>query len=91
MSGLTFWWWDGNGQIWADAYNKLNRGATVKFVNTPFADSHDKLLTSFASGTGAPDIASARNRPYWRFHCQGRVVRPQGCTHLMAASTKKTW
>ena len=55
---LTFWWWDGNGQIWADAYNKLNRGATVKFVNTPFADSHDKLLTSFASGTGAPDIAS---------------------------------
>ncbi|MCX6016725.1 MAG: extracellular solute-binding protein, partial [Chloroflexales bacterium] len=55
---LTFWWWSGDGQIWADAYNKLNRGATVKFVNTPFADSHDKLLTSFASGTGAPDIAS---------------------------------
>jgi len=55
---LTFWWWDGNGQIWADAYNKLNRSATVKFVNTPYADAHDKLLTSFASGTGAPDIAS---------------------------------
>ena len=55
---LTFWWWDSNGQIWADEYNKANRGAKVTFVNTPFADSHDKLLTSFASGSGAPDIAS---------------------------------
>jgi multiple sugar transport system substrate-binding protein len=55
---LTFWWWDAAGQIWADEYNKLGRGAKINFVNTPFADSHDKLLTSFASGTGAPDIAS---------------------------------
>jgi multiple sugar transport system substrate-binding protein len=27
-------------------------------VNTPFADAHDKLLTSFAAGSGAPDVAS---------------------------------
>jgi len=55
---LDFWYWDGSGQLWADAYNKLNRGAKVNFINTPFADTHDKLLTSFASGTGAPDIAA---------------------------------
>ncbi len=55
---LEFWWWDAAGQIWADEYNKLGRGGKINFVNTPFADSHDKLLTSFASGTGAPDIAS---------------------------------
>lgn len=55
---LTFWWWGDEGQIWADAYNALNRGAKVNFVNTPFEDAHDKLLTSFASGSGAPDIAS---------------------------------
>ncbi len=55
---LDFWYWDGSGQLWADAYNKLNRGAKVNFINTPFADTHDKLLTSFASGTGAPDITT---------------------------------
>ncbi|MFN5928247.1 MAG: ABC transporter substrate-binding protein, partial [Roseiflexaceae bacterium] len=44
---LDFWYWDGSGQLWADAYNKLNRGAKVNFINTPFADTHDKLLTSF--------------------------------------------
>lgn len=55
---LTFWWWGAEGQIWADAYNNLNRGAKINYVNTPFADAHDKLLTSFASGSGAPDIAS---------------------------------
>jgi multiple sugar transport system substrate-binding protein len=55
---LSFWYWDAAGQIWADEYNKLNRGVRVNFVNMPFADCHDKLLTSFASGTGSPDIAS---------------------------------
>lgn len=55
---VTFWWWDGNGQIWADAYNKINPEINVNFVNTPFADAHDKLLTSFAAGSGAPDVAS---------------------------------
>jgi multiple sugar transport system substrate-binding protein len=55
---LDFWYWDGSGQIWADEYNKLNRGAKINFINTPFADTHDKLLTSFASGSGAPDITT---------------------------------
>jgi len=55
---IIFWWWDDNGKIWADAYTKANPNIQVNFVNTPFADAHDKLLTSFASGSGAPDVAS---------------------------------
>jgi multiple sugar transport system substrate-binding protein len=55
---VTFWWWDDNGKLWADAYTKVNPAIRVNFVNTPFADAHDKLLTSFAAGSGAPDVAS---------------------------------
>ena len=58
VSEITFWWWDDGGKIWADAYAKVNPKVKVNFVNTPFADAHDKLLTSFASGSGAPDVAS---------------------------------
>lgn len=58
VTEITFWWWDSNGQIWADEYAKVNPKIKVTFVNTPFADAHDKLLTSFAAGSGAPDVAS---------------------------------
>jgi multiple sugar transport system substrate-binding protein len=58
VTEITFWWWDGAGQIWADEYAKVNPQIKVTFVNTPFADAHDKLLTSFAAGSGAPDVAS---------------------------------
>ncbi|HMO59744.1 MAG TPA: extracellular solute-binding protein, partial [Roseiflexaceae bacterium] len=58
VTEITFWWWDGAGQIWADEYAKVNPQVKVTFVNTPFADAHDKLLTSFAAGSGAPDVAS---------------------------------
>ena len=55
---ITFWWWDDGGKLWADGYAKANPNIKVNFVNTPFADAHDKLLTSFAAGSGAPDVAS---------------------------------
>lgn len=58
VTEITFWWWDDAGQIWADEYAKVNPQIKVNFVNTPFADAHDKLLTSFAAGSGAPDVAS---------------------------------
>jgi multiple sugar transport system substrate-binding protein len=55
---VTFWFWDENGKLWAEGYTKANPKVQVNFVNTPFADAHDKLLTSFAAGSGAPDVAS---------------------------------
>jgi len=58
VTEITFWWWDDAGKLWADGYAKVNPKIKVNFVNTPFADAHDKLLTSFASGSGAPDVAS---------------------------------
>ena len=58
VTEITFWWWDDGGKIWAEEYSKVNPQIKVNFVNTPFADAHEKLLTSFASGSGAPDVAS---------------------------------
>jgi multiple sugar transport system substrate-binding protein len=71
---LDFWYWDGSGQLWADKYNSLNRGAKVNFINTPFADTHDKLLTSFASGTGAPDITTLEIGRVGGFTAKGGLV-----------------
>jgi len=58
VTEITFWWWGDEGTIWADAYATVNPRVKVNFVNTPFEDAHDKLLTSFAAGSGAPDVAS---------------------------------
>src|SRR5436190_3596312 len=58
VTEISFWWWSEDGKVWADEYAKVNPQIKVNFVNTPFADAHDKLLTSFAAGSGAPDVAS---------------------------------
>jgi multiple sugar transport system substrate-binding protein len=71
---ITFWWWDAAGQIWADEYAKIKPNVKVTFVNTPFADSHDKLLTSFASGSGAPDVASLEIGRIGGFTAKGGLV-----------------
>lgn len=71
---ITFWWWDAAGQIWADGYAKVNPDVKVTFVNTPFADAHDKLLTSFAAGSGAPDVASIEIGRVGGFTAKGGLV-----------------
>jgi multiple sugar transport system substrate-binding protein len=71
---ITFWWWDAAGQIWADEYAKVKPNVKVTFVNTPFADAHDKLLTSFASGSGAPDVASLEIGRVGGFTAKGGLV-----------------
>lgn len=71
---ITFWWWDDGGKIWADGYKEVNPAVTVNFVNTPFADAHDKLLTSFAAGSGAPDVASIEIGRVGGFTAKGGLV-----------------
>ncbi|HWQ14925.1 MAG TPA: substrate-binding domain-containing protein [Roseiflexaceae bacterium] len=74
VTEITFWWWDAAGQIWADEYAKVNPQIKVTFVNTPFADAHDKLLTSFAAGSGAPDVASIEIGRVGSFTAKGGLV-----------------
>jgi multiple sugar transport system substrate-binding protein len=74
VTEITFWWWSEDGQVWADEYAKVNPKIKVKFVNQPFADSHDKLLTSFASGSGAPDVASLEIGRIGSFTAKGGLV-----------------
>ena len=71
---VTFWWWDAAGQIWADGFAKVNDKVKVTFVNTPFADAHDKLLTSFAAGSGAPDVASIEIGRVGGFTAKGGLI-----------------
>ncbi len=58
VTEIDFWFWDDAGKIWADEYAKKDPSVKVNFIKQPFADSHDKLLTSFAAGTGAPAVAT---------------------------------
>jgi multiple sugar transport system substrate-binding protein len=74
VTEITFWWWDGAGQIWADEYAKVNPKVKVTFTNTPFADAHDKLLTSFAAGSGAPDVASIEIGRVGNFTAKGGLA-----------------
>jgi multiple sugar transport system substrate-binding protein len=71
---VVFWWWDDGGNIWADAYAEVNPAIKVDFVNTPFADAHDKLLTSFAAGAGAPDVASVEIGRVGNFTAKGGLI-----------------
>jgi multiple sugar transport system substrate-binding protein len=71
---VTFWWWDDAGNIWADGYAEVNPNIRIDFVNTPFADAHDKLLTSFAAGSGAPDVASIEIGRVGSFTARGGLI-----------------
>lgn len=71
---VTFWWWDDAGNIWADGYAEVNPNVKIDFVNTPFADAHDKLLTSFAAGSGAPDVASIEIGRVGSFTARGGLI-----------------
>ncbi|MEZ4865689.1 MAG: substrate-binding domain-containing protein [Caldilineaceae bacterium] len=71
---VVFWWWDDAGNIWADAYKEVNPDVKIDFVNTPFADAHDKLLTSFAAGSGAPDVASIEIGRVGGFTAKGGLI-----------------
>jgi cellobiose transport system substrate-binding protein len=74
VTEISFWWWSEDGKVWADEYAKVNPQIKVNFVNTPFADAHDKLLTSFAAGSGAPDVASIEIGRIGGFTAKGGLV-----------------
>lgn len=55
---ITVWFWDAALAASVEGFKTYKPNIEVEFVQQPFADSHDKLLTSLAAGTGAPDVAS---------------------------------
>src|SRR5204863_5451414 len=74
VTEITCWWSDDASKIWAEEYTKKDPTIKVNFVNTPFADAHDKLLTSFASGSGAPEVASIEIGRVGGFTAKGGLV-----------------
>lgn len=71
VTEITFWWWDQVGEVWKEPFEKAHPNIKLNFVNTPFADAHDKLLTSFAAGSGAPDVASIEISRVGNFTAKG--------------------
>ncbi len=55
---ITVWFWDDSLQFAVDAFHKSQSKIKVYFQKIGFDDAHQKLLTSFAAGAGAPDVCS---------------------------------
>jgi multiple sugar transport system substrate-binding protein len=55
---LTAWFWDDSFKPVAEQFNKNQNKIQVKFEKLSYDDTHKKLLTSFAAGSGAPDVVA---------------------------------
>jgi arabinosaccharide transport system substrate-binding protein len=58
---IEFWGFATNRNKWYEAmaedFKKKNPNVEIKVVSIPYAEMHDKVLTTLVAGTGAPDIA----------------------------------
>ncbi|MDP9380119.1 MAG: substrate-binding domain-containing protein [Chloroflexota bacterium] len=58
-TNITVWFWDEGLKYAVQDYNKNNKkNVNVKFVKLSYDDTHNKLLTSLAAGSGAPDVCA---------------------------------
>jgi multiple sugar transport system substrate-binding protein len=74
QTAVTVWYWDKVFDASVAAFQQAHPNITVKFEPQPFADVHDKLLTSFASGSGAPDVTSIAIDRIGAFTAKGGLV-----------------
>ncbi|MFC5464616.1 ABC transporter substrate-binding protein [Lederbergia graminis] len=68
---ITFWAWGDAGLIYDDvieAFNKDFPNITVKLVDgLPSGEMHDKLQTTLAAGSGAPDVSQVEQSFFARY------------------------
>lgn len=55
---ITVWFWDDSLQAAVDAFHKAQNKIAVNFQKLSYDDTHQKLLTSLAAGSGAPDVCA---------------------------------
>jgi lactose/L-arabinose transport system substrate-binding protein len=66
---LKFWgWYNIVPQGVMDDFHKVYPNINIKFTDFNTADTHTKLATSLAGGSGAPDIAMVQDRDAPRFY-----------------------
>lgn len=53
---ITFWFFAEWAQAAVDAFQQQNPAITVDYQQLGYPDVHNKLLTSLAAGSGAPDV-----------------------------------
>lgn len=58
-TNISVWFWDEGLKYAVQDFNKNNdKNINVKFTKLGFDDTHQKLLTSMAAGSGAPDVCA---------------------------------
>jgi len=87
---LDFWYWDGSGQLWADAYNKLNRAprliSSIRLLLTRTTSCSPRSLQALAHPTLQPSKSAALVVSLPRV-----VWLTSSHHHSTVASTKPTW
>lgn len=58
-TNITVWYWDDSLKFVTEQFNKENdQNINARFVKLGYDDVHQKLLTSMAAGSGAPDVCA---------------------------------
>jgi multiple sugar transport system substrate-binding protein len=73
-TAITFWCWIDPPEPLIAGFMSAHPNITVDYVETPNADAHDKLLTSLAAGSGAPDVAALEISRVGSFTAKGGLV-----------------
>ncbi len=58
QTNLTVWYWDDSIKPAIDAFHQTQDRIRVRFEKLSYDDTHKKLLTSLAAGSGAPDVVA---------------------------------
>ena len=75
QSTITYWYWEEAAVRPAiDEFEEQNPTIKVDFQQTAYADTHTKLLTSLAAGSGAPDVCSVGIDYVGAFSARGGLV-----------------
>lgn len=71
---ITFWFFDPWVKSAVDAFQQKNTKIKVNFQQLSYADTHNKLLTSLAAGSGAPDVVGIELGFIGAFASKGGLV-----------------
>ena len=73
-TNISVWFWADAPKGLLDAFHAQNPNINVKWEKQGFDDAHKKLLTSFAAGSGAPDVAHIEVGYIGSFTARGGLV-----------------
>lgn len=74
VTTISVWYWDDALQLAVDAFHEKQSDIRVNFQKLAWDDVHQKLLTSLAAGSGAPDVCALDFEYLGGFSVRGGLV-----------------